>query len=451
MEKYIIEGGYPLEGKLQVGSSKNSILPLLAASILTDEKVTIKDPPLIADFFVMVEIMKEMGCKVELSPQRITIDSSSCDKFEISKTLAKELRSSIFLMGSILARFKKAVLAYPGGCDIGLRPIDLHIEGLKSLGVEFLEEGGNIFANGENMQGSHVMLDFPSVGATENIIMAASLANGETIIENPAKEPEITDLINFINAMGGKIQITRDCKIHITGVKKLHGCTHKPIPDRIVAGTYLIGAAITRGEIELSGVNGEHIASLLTKLRETAYKIRCIHDRIYIKAPKNLKSLRQISTSPYPGFPTDMQPQMMALMSVASGIGVIEEKMFETRFRHASELKKMGADITVKDRTAIICGVEKLKGAEVSCFDLRGGACMVLAGLVAEGRTTVYDIRHIQRGYANLENDLSVLGAKIKREVEDEKQKNIICSEYNHSNSIGGTAGSMFAFPSEEF
>ncbi|MFI3167462.1 MAG: UDP-N-acetylglucosamine 1-carboxyvinyltransferase [Bacillota bacterium] len=451
MEKYIIEGGSPLEGKLQVGSSKNSILPLLAASILTEEIVTIENPPMIADFFVMVEIMKEMGCKVKLSAQYITIDSSNCHKFEISKTLAKELRSSIFLMGSILARFKKAVLAYPGGCDIGLRPIDLHIEGLKSLGVKFLEEGGNIFADGSEMKGGHVMLDFPSVGATENIIMAASMACGETVIENPAKEPEITDLIDFINAMGGKIRITRDCKIHITGVKKLHGCTHKPIPDRIVAGTYLIATAITKGEIELSGVNSEHIASLLTKLRETACKIRCVHDRIYLKAPKNLKSLRQISTSPYPGFPTDMQPQMMALMSVARGIGVIEEKMFETRFRHASELRKMGADITVKDRTAIICGVEKLKGAEVFAYDLRGGACMVLAGLVAEGETVVRDIRHIQRGYANLESDLSVLGAKIKREVEDEKQKNIICSEYTDCNSSVGVSGVMLAVPSEVF
>lgn len=451
MEKYVIEGGTPLEGVLKIGASKNSILPMLAASILTSEPVTIKNPPLIGDFFVMVEIMKEMGCEVAFCKDSITIDSSNCSKFEISKTLAKELRSSIFLMGSILARFKKAVLAYPGGCDIGLRPIDLHISGLKSLGVDFIEEGGNIFADGSFMQGNHVILDFPSVGATENIIMAGTLAKGETIIENPAKEPEIIDLINFINSMGGNINVTRDCKIHITGVKKLHGTTFTPIPDRIVAGTYLIGTAMTGGEIELLGVKAEHIASLLTKLRETACKIRCVHDRIYLKAPVKLKSLRQISTSPYPGFPTDMQPQMMALLSVASGMAMVEEKMFETRFRHAQELKKMGADITVKDRTAIVCGVDKLKGAEVFAYDLRGGACMVLAGLVAEGVTTVYDIKHISRGYAALDCDLSNLGAKIKREVEYEKQKNIICSEYNHSNSIGGTASSMCAFPSEEF
>ncbi len=451
MEKYIIQGGVPLEGKIAIGSSKNSILPLLAASILTDQPVTIKNPPLIGDFFVMVEIMKEMGCDVALSNDSITIGSSNCGKYEISKTLAKELRSSIFLMGSILARFKKAVLAYPGGCDIGLRPIDLHISGLKNLGVNFIEEGGNIFADGSEMHGDHVILDFPSVGATENIIMAATLANGETIIENAAKEPEVIDLINFINSMGGKIVVTRDCKIHITGVEKLHGTTYTPIPDRIVAGTYLIGAAITGGEIELLGVKAEHITSLLTKLRETACKIRCVHDRIYLKAPKKLNSLRQISTSPYPGFPTDMQPQMMALLSVAGGMAMVEEKMFETRFRHAQELKKMGADITVKDRTAIVCGVEKLKGAEVFAYDLRGGACMVLAGLAAEGETVVYDIKHIKRGYANLDSDLASLGAKIKREVEYEKQKNIICSEYNHSSSIGGNAGSVFAFPSEKF
>lgn len=415
MSELIVEGGNKILGEMTMYPAKNSVLPILAASILTEDKCTIFDCPDIVDVKSMSDILEVLGAKVVRTKRGIVVDGSGVDNYYIPNMLACKLRSSVFLMGSILARKKKAVLAYPGGCDIGLRPINLHIKALKDLNVSVKEENGYIFCDGKNMKAGEVALEFPSVGTTENIMMAASLLKGRTVIKNAAKEPEIVDLANYINKMGGKVRGAGRSSIEIEGVAQLKGCKYTPMPDRIVAGTYLIAAAITAGEIELKNVVPDSISSIISKLRESTCKIDVNNDKIRLTAPKRLNCVRSTVTSPYPGFPTDLQAQFVALSALSKGVSIVEERMFETRFRHVPELIRMGADITIKGNTAIIGGVSSLYGTEVKCYDLRGGAAMVVAALAAKGKTTILDCGHIDRGYPSIDGELNMLGAKITR------------------------------------
>ena len=415
MEKLLVKGNNKINGKISIQTSKNAVLPILAASILTDKKVIIHKCPKIIDVYNMIRILKELGCKVKWNDSSIIIDSQQANKSEIPHNLAKELRSSIFMLGSILGRFHTAQVAYPGGCDIGIRPIDLHIKGLSALNVKIEESGGTLYCDGKDLKGDNIHLDCPSVGATENIMMAAVLASGKTIIRNAAKEPEIVDLQNFINKMGGKITGAGSSTIEIQGVKKLNGVEYTPIFDRIVAGTYLIATAMTGGKIEIDNCYAEHIYSLITKLKESTCKIEYFNDKIYLVAPKKLQSIHTVETMPYPGFPTDLQAQILSLTTIADGTSIIIENIFETRFKHVGELIKMGAKITVRDRMAIIRGVNRLNGTQVYAHDLRGGAALILAGLCGDGVTEINDVYHIDRGYENITGLLQKLGVDIKR------------------------------------
>ena len=415
MDKYIIEGGGRLHGKIRVHSAKNTVLPLLAASVLTDEAVTIRRIPPINDVENMLRILAEVGCVIKRQRDSAVIDSSNAVSHEIPARLTKELRSSVFMLGSVLTRFHRAKISYPGGCDIGLRPIDLHLSGLKRLGVKIIEKDGYIHCEADVLKGAEVLLDFPSVGATENIILAAVKAEGITVIRNAAKEPEIVDLQRFLNAMGANVRGAGGGTVVIEGVKRLHGVDYTPIGDRIEGGTYLIAAASCGGELEVEGVAAENIAALLHKLRENGCKIHTKNDKIILWSDGRLKSVNLVETMPFPGFPTDMQAQYSALCCTAKGSTLVVENLFETRYRYAAELKRMGADITVRGRSALIRGVEKLHGASVTASDLRGGAALVLAALKAEGQSAVIDLSHIDRGYADLEGKLRSLGAKIKR------------------------------------
>lgn len=415
MDKYLINGGKRLEGEVSVQSAKNAMLPLLAASLLSDGKVAIERCPMISDVLNMADILRGLGCTVDFSGGSVVISVENADSYEIPSELAKVVRSSIFMLGPVLGRFRRAKVAYPGGCDIGLRPIDQHLMGLRKLGVEIEEENGYINCKADNLRGAEIHLDCPSVGATENIMMLAVLAEGRTLIHNAAQEPEIEDLQNFLSAMGAKIAGAGENTVEITGVEKLKGVTYTPVPDRIEAGTLLLAAAMTGGEIALTGCREEHISSLIHKLRDSACKFDINRDKIYMTAPRRPRSVRRVETMPYPGFPTDLQAQFLAFSSVAKGTSVIVENLFETRFKHVQELRKMGADIVVKDRTAVVTGVPRLHGADVVAHDLRGGAALVLAGLAAEGSTSVSDIHHIDRGYENFEGKLRSLGADIRR------------------------------------
>ena len=415
MDKYIIDGGEKLYGIVPIQSAKNTVLPLLAASVLTDEQVKIRGVPTIVDVENMLRILSEVGCEIKRQKDCAVIDSSNAVSHEIPPRLTKELRSSVFMLGSVLTRFRKAKISYPGGCDIGLRPIDLHLSGLRRLGVEIIEEGGYIECKAERLVGAEILLDFPSVGATENIILAAVKAEGITVIRNAAKEPEIIDLQNFLNAMGAKVRGAGGGTVIVEGVKRLHGVDYTPIGDRIEAGTYLIAAASCGGEIETVGVPAENIAALLHKLRENGCKIYTKNDKIILRSDGQLKAVDLVETMPFPGFPTDMQAQYAALCCTARGSTLLVENLFETRYRYAAELKRMGADITVRDRFALIRGVGSLHGANVTASDLRGGAALVIAALKAEGESSVLDLSHIDRGYADFEGKLRGLGAKIKR------------------------------------
>ena len=414
MEKYIIEGGRPLFGEVEIQSAKNAVLPLLAAAVLTDERVVIHKCPRIADVLNMVGILGELGCNTKFDGNDLVIDSADAANHEIPSSLAKELRSSVFMLGSVVSRFGRARIAYPGGCDIGLRPIDLHLNGLRRLGVCVSEGGGYIDCSCGKIEGAEVVLDFPSVGATENIILAAAKAKGTTLIRNAAKEPEIVDLQNFINRMGGKIRGAGTATVRIDGVRKLSGTEYTPVSDRIEAGTFLIASAMCGGEIELKNADADNISSLLHKLCEISCKISTKDDKIYIRSGRRL-SPKLVETSPYPGFPTDLQAPMTALACICDGSTVIVENLFETRFKHVPELIRMGADVTVRGRSAFVRGVGSLKGADLIATDLRGGAALTLAAISAEGLSTVTDLSHIDRGYSDFEYKLRGLGARIRR------------------------------------
>lgn len=415
MDKFIIEGGEKLYGKAEIQSAKNSVLPLLAASVLTDEQVIIRDVPAISDVENMLHILNELGCNVKRSEGSVIIDSVNAVSHEIPARLTKELRSSVFMLGSVLTRFRRAKISYPGGCDIGLRPIDLHLSGLKRLGVKIEEESGYISCSCDKLTGADILLDFPSVGATENIILAAVKAEGTTVIRNAAKEPEIVDLQNFLLRMGAKVRGAGEGTVTVEGVPKLYGTEYRPIKDRIEAGTFLIAAASCGGEIETEGVPEENIAALLHKLRENGCKIHIKNDKIILRGNGRPKAADLIETNPFPGFPTDLQAQYSALSCTATGTTLVVENLFETRYKYAGELKRMGADITVRGRNAVIRGVENLHGACVTAGDLRGGAALVIAALKAQGETTVVDLYHIDRGYADFERKLAGLGARIRR------------------------------------
>lgn len=413
MSKFVIEGANKISGSIKVHSSKNAILPLLAASLLSNDKVEILDVPLLEDIKILLQLLVYCGCdvKIENNNLQITPDIKNGD---INVDGVNKLRASILLLGSLLARGKKVIIGMPGGCNIGTRPIDLHIKGLSQLGAEIKLNQGYIEAKVKKLKGAKVYLDFPSVGATENIMIAAVLAEGETIIENAATEPEVVCLANFLNSMGAKVMGAGTDTIRILGVKKLFGCSFVPIPDRIEAGTYMAMAAMCGGELELTNVICEHIRPIIAKFKESGVKVYEGENAVCVEAPDRILAT-DIKTLPYPGFPTDMQAPMMSMLSIAKGTSVVIETIFENRFLHVGELVKMGANIKVEGRVAVVEGVKKLKGAKVEAKDLRGGAALVLAALCAEGVTEIEGIFHIDRGYFEFEKNISSLGGKIKR------------------------------------
>lgn len=412
---YVIEGGEKLFGKLKVDSAKNAILPIIAATIMCDEECVIKDIPLYLDVIEMAAILEKLGKKVAFQNGSLVI-SGTISSTSVIMAETKTLRSSIFMMGSILAKYRKAIFTYPGGCDIGKRPIDIHLAGLRKLGIKFTFANDLIYSDASKISGQVVELSFPSVGATENIMMASTLCNGEiTMIKNCAREPEIVDLARFINSMGGKVFGAGYETIVIYGVSKLHGTEYKCIADRIACGTYLIAGAMCGGKIELTGINPNFLLPLIVFLRNSGCNIDLFSDRIILENFSRLKSVQKIETQTYPGFPTDLQSPMLVMQTVSKGTSIIHETVFESRFKVVNELLKMGAKINVSERYATVVGVPKLKPANVTCPDLRGGAGLVLAGLVAKGKTEVGEIFHVERGYYKLDENLKSLGAKIDK------------------------------------
>lgn len=418
MEKILVKGGSNLNGQVNISSAKNSVLPIIAASLLSDGKVIIKNYPSLNDVRVLTEVLDDIGCQINMDEitYDLEIDPRNIKKYTADCELVKKMRASFLVMGPMLAKYKKFTLSCPGGCKIGTRPIDLHLKGFEALGAEIVQKHGFIEIIGENLRGKEIYLDFPSVGATENIMMAATLIEGRTIITNPALEPEIEDLANFLNSMGAKVQFNINSKIIIDGVKVLHGTEYRPIYDRIEAGTFMVAAAITNSKIEIHGVNQDHLEPVIQKLVECGINIE-IDKNTNIAIVDGRKEIEAIDiiTGPHPGYPTDMQSQMMALLTLANGTSLIQENVFENRFMTVAELSRMGADIKIKGNTAIIAGVEQLTGCGVKASDLRSGAALILAGLVAQGYTEVDDIYHIDRGYMNIEEKFSKLGAEVYR------------------------------------
>ena len=413
MASYIIKGGEKLEGIVKISGSKNAALPILAATVLNVGKTTLYNVPNIQDTQMMFKILETLGGKVEKKNNKIIIDTSKINKFEIPEELMHKMRSSVILAGALLGRYKKAIFSYPGGCDIGSRPIDLHLRSFEKLGINVVQNYGNIICDAEKIKGEKIDLDFPSVGATENAILASVLAEGITTITNAAREPEIIDLQNFLNKMGAKIIGAGTNEIQITGVKKLKDISYNIMPDRIETGTFLCLAVATKGNLILENTNAEHITPVITKLQEADCKIEIEKNKIKINSNKKIKAL-DIKTMPYPGFPTDMQSVFTAMLTTAKGTSIIVENIFENRFKYTQELNKMGAKITVEGKSAIIRGVRKLYGANVKATDLRGGAALVLAGLSAKGVTKVDDIEYILRGYENFDKKLRNINADIQ-------------------------------------
>ena len=412
--KYVINGGNKLFGKVNIDSAKNSILPIIAATIMCDEECVIRDLPLYLDVIEMVAILEKLGKKVEFQGNNLII-SGEISSTSVIMAETKTLRSSIFMMGSILSKYRKAIFTYPGGCDIGKRPIDIHLDGLKKLGIKFTFANDLIYCDGNKIAGNNIELSFPSVGATENIMMASTLIEGEiTVIKNCAREPEIVDLANFINSMGGKVFGAGYETIVVFGVKKLHGTNYKCIADRIATGTYLIAGAMCQGRIEACNVNPNYLLPLIVFLRNSGCKVDLFSDRIVLENFSRPKSIAKIETQTYPGFPTDMQSLILAMQTISKGTSIIHETVFEARFKVISELQKMGAKINVSERYATIVGTSKLKPAFVSCPDLRGGAGLVLATLSAKGKSVVDEIFHIERGYYKFDENLKSLGANIE-------------------------------------
>ncbi|MDD7593095.1 MAG: UDP-N-acetylglucosamine 1-carboxyvinyltransferase [Peptoniphilaceae bacterium] len=418
MEYIRVRGNGPLHGTVTISGAKNAALPILAASLLADGEVVLDQVPRLSDIEIMVEVLKALHAEVEyLDDETLRIDASKVDVTETPGDLMNRMRASFVVMGPLLSRLGEAHTSMPGGCNIGERPVDLHLKGFQALGAEIDEEPGAVSAKAPQggLKGGRVYMDFPSVGATQNIMMAATLADGETIIENAAKEPEIVDLANFLNKMGARVRGAGTSNIYIEGVKKLHGAKHTIIPDRIEALTFLIAAAMTGGEVRVENVLSDHIRPILAKLGEVGASLEeTDDDAIIVRSNGRLKATK-IRTLPYPGFPTDAQAQFMALMTIAQGQSHVEETVFENRFMHVKELSRMGALIVTDGNQASIRGVDRLKGAKVNATDLRAGAALVLAGLVAEGETQVFNVFHLDRGYDRFEEKLRGLGADVER------------------------------------
>lgn len=416
MEIIVVEKSPPLKGKVRINGAKNSALPIIAASLLGTEDIILEDVPDLRDVGIICEVLRSLGAEVEfLDRHTLKINSNNLNNYMTRYDLMNQMRASFLVMGPLLARLGKSQTSLPGGCAIGTRPIDLHLKGFKALGVDVSTEHGSIDAQVEKLIGSKIYLDFPSVGATENIIMAATMAEGETIIDNAAMEPEIIDLQNFLNKMGAKIRGAGTSSIKIKGVEKLTGCTHRIIPDRIEAGTFLVAAAITGGDVIVENVIPSHIKPVIAKLKEAGVEVIEDEDSIRVVANGGLKPIN-VKTLPYPGFPTDMQSQFMAMLTICQGTSTVVETVFENRFMHVDELNKMGANITIEGKASTIEGVKGLTGARVKATDLRAGAALVLAGLVAEGKTEIEDIYHIERGYDGIEEKFTNLGAIIYRQ-----------------------------------
>lgn len=416
MERLIVKGGNRLVGTVKTSGAKNAVLPIIAASILGTSPSRLDEIPALEDVRTICAVLECLGIKVDASePHTLKIDSREITSCEAPYELVRSMRASFLVMGPLLARKGYARISQPGGCAIGTRPIDLHLKGFEALGVKIEQGHGYIEASApDGMTGTNIYLDFPSVGATENIMMAAAMAKGTTVLENPAEEPEIVDLANYLNQMGARVRGAGTNVITIEGVSELHGVQHSVIPDRIEAGTYMIAAAMTGGDVIIENVLPEHQKPLIAKLREAGALVEEDIDRIHVASDGKLKAV-DIKTLPYPGFPTDMQAQMMAMLSIAEGRSKVTETVFENRFMHVVELNRMGANITTEGRSAVITGPAHLTGCTVRATDLRAGAAMILAGLVAEGATEICDIYHIDRGYEEIAAKLTSLGADIRR------------------------------------
>lgn len=417
MSTLIVENPCRLQGSVNISCAKNAILPIIAATLLTEDKCKLEDITALEDVKVMIEVVNSLGVKVNRDNEAtLEVSAGKIINHEASYELIKKMRASFLIMGPMLARTGKVKISLPGGCAIGSRPIDLHLKGFSAMGANITLGHGYIEAYADKLKGDSIYLDFPSVGATENIMMAAALAEGLTTIENAAEEPEIVDLANFLNKMGARIKGAGTDTIKIEGVQYLSGTTHTAIPDRIEAGTFMVAAAATRGDVLIDGVVPEHVKPITAKLKEMGVEVHEYEKAIKVKATDCFMSV-DIKTMPYPGFPTDMQSPMMTAMCVAKGTSVISETVFENRFMHISELKLMGAKIKVDGRSAIVEGVERLSGAKVRATDLRAGAALIIAGLCSEGRTEISDVYHIDRGYMNIEEKMRGLGANIIREL----------------------------------
>lgn len=417
MEQYIVHGGKALSGTLTVQGAKNSALPIMAACILSPGKTILENVPRLTDVEVMVEIMQTVGAKVEwIGDSTLSVDCSHLDNWEVPEHLMRRMRSSFIVVGPLLSRFGRVRVTYPGGCAIGTRAIDLHLQGLERLGADITpNQSGHIEFQGSNLKGTLIDLDIPSVGATENIMMAALTARGTTVINNPAREPEIVDLQLYLNNLGAQVSGAGSDHMVIEGVRELGVANHTIIPDRIVTGTLMVAAAVTGGNITLTNAVAGHLSVVIAKLTEMGACIETTADTIRISAPSRLAAVDKIRTAPYPGFPTDLQPQFMAALATSQGASILTERIFDGRFKHIDELRRMGANISVDDRTAIIRGVERLYGASVEATDLRAGAALVIAALGANGVSTIDGVHHIDRGYVYLEKQLKALGAHITR------------------------------------
>lgn len=421
MEQYVIKGGNSLYGEVEIGGAKNAALAILAAAIMTDETVTIDNLPNVRDINVLLQAIEEIGAHVErVDIHKVKINGSFIRGVNVDNEFIRRIRASYYLIGALLGKYKHAEVALPGGCDIGSRPIDLHMKGFRSMGADIDIAHGLVIARAKELKGTHIYMDKVSVGATINIMMAAAMADGKTVIENAAKEPHVVDVANFLNSMGANIRGAGTDVIRIVGVEKLHATEYSVIPDQIEAGTFMFAVAATGGNVLVKDVIPKHLEATTAKLLEVGCQVEEFDDSVRVISDGHLKHT-QVTTLPYPGFPTDMQPQMAVLLGIAEGTSTVTESIFENRFKYVDELTRMGADIKVESNIAIISGVKRYTGARVNAPDLRAGAALVIAGLAADGITVVDDIYYIQRGYEALEEKLTKIGAKIAR-VEDEKE-----------------------------
>lgn len=413
MPRIRVKKSGPLKGSIKIDGAKNAVLTIIAATLLAKDKCVLKSVPNLRDVHVISDILKYLGAEVDYRDNVLTVDTTNITSYEAPYELVKKMRASFLVMGPLLARFNHTKISMPGGCEIGTRPIDLHLKGFKALGANITMDHGYVEAKTDHLKGSKLYLDFPSVGATQNIMMAAVLADGTTTIENAAEEPEIVDLANFLNEMGARVMGAGTNTIKIKGVKELHGAEHTIIPDRIEASTYMVAAAMTKGDIVLENVMMDHLKPVVAKLTEAGVQIIEGENSVRVIGPDKIKPI-DIKTLPHPGFPTDVQAQFMAMLTVAEGTGVVIETLFENRFMHVNEFNKMGANIMIQGSSAVVNGVDGLVGADVKATDLRAGAALILCGLIAEGTTNIGEIYHIQRGYVDVDKKFRALGGNVE-------------------------------------